>query len=104
MTSPMPDPPTVSNTSCLIALSSVAQLDLLERLYKQVVIPQAVADEWGLPMPAWLTVHKVANQALAQALHMQLGAGEAEAIALAVEVGAERLILDDLLARNVAAY
>jgi predicted nucleic acid-binding protein len=44
----------------------------------------------------------VQNSALVQALRMQLGAGESEAIALAVENGAERLILNDKKARRVA--
>jgi predicted nucleic acid-binding protein len=41
--------------------------------------------------------------ALVQALRLQLGPGEAEAIGLAVEIGASRLILDDRRARRVAS-
>lgn len=103
MTSPTPSQATVSNTSCLIALASIARLDLLERLYQEVLIPQAVADEWGLPLPPWLKVQAIGNQALAQALRIQLGPGEAEAITLAVEIGPARLILDDQRARRIAA-
>ncbi len=51
MTSPTPSKATVTNTSCLIALESIARLDLLERLYQEVLISPAVATEWGTPPP-----------------------------------------------------
>ena len=35
----MPDPATVSNSSCLIALDLVGQLDLLQGLYGTVLVP-----------------------------------------------------------------
>ena len=103
MTSPTPSRPTVSNTSCLIAFETVQRLDLLEQIYEEVLLPEAVAQEWGLPPPPWLKVKSISNQALAKALRLQLGPGEAEAIALAVELGADRLILDDQRARQIAA-
>lgn len=102
MTSPTPNKATVTNTSCLIALESIARLDLLQALYQNVVIPPAVASEWGTPAPQWVKVIAIQNQALAQALRMQLGPGEAEAITLAVEISANRLILDDQRARSIA--
>ena len=70
MTSPTPSSATVSNTSCLIALETVARLDLLERLYQEVLIPQAVATEWGMALPQWLKVQPIVNQALALALRL----------------------------------
>lgn len=102
MTSPTRESKTVSNTSCLIALESIGQLDLLERLYRKVLIPTAVVAEWGSPYPPWMTVQVVQNQSLVQALRMHLGPGEAEAIALSIEVAADRIILDDQRARRVA--
>ena len=103
MTSRMPSGKTVSNTSCLIGLESIGRLDLLERLYQTLVIPSAVASEWGIVLPPWMAVQAVQNHMLMQALRIQLGAGEAEAIALSVESGAARLILDDQRARRTAA-
>ena len=93
---------TVSNTSCLIGLETIGRLDLLEQLYPQLLIPPAVAIEWGTPVPHWILCQSIQNKALAQALSLQLGPGEAEAIALAVEIGAQRLILDDQRARRIA--
>jgi predicted nucleic acid-binding protein len=99
----MPAGPTVTNRSCLIALEAIGRLDLLEGLYGIIVVPTAVVNECGgIPLPPWIQVMPVQNSALVQALRMQLGAGESEAIALAVENGAERLILNDKKARRVA--
>jgi len=74
----------------------------LEQLYGVVEIPDAVAQEIGLPLPAWMQLHSVQDRALVQSLRLQLGAGEAEAIALSMERSAARLILDDKKARAIA--
>ncbi len=103
MTSPTPNGPTVSNTSGLIALEAIGRLDLLERLYQKLLIPPAVESEWGTPCPSWMIVSPIRNQTLVQALRLQLGAGESEAIALSTDCGAARLILDDQRARRIAA-
>ncbi len=55
----MPDPLSVSNSSGLIALESIGRLDLLHRLYGTVTIPEAVAQECGMTLPAWLSVQAV---------------------------------------------
>ena len=104
----------VSNTSPLTNLAAVGQLDLLPPLYQRVVIPTAVHRELaavsaGQPgfvavdtLP-WIEVRAVKNQALVQALRLELDEGEAEAIALALEVSADLLLLDERLGRTVAA-
>jgi predicted nucleic acid-binding protein len=98
----MPDSPTVCNSSCLIALETIGQLALLERLYAEVYIPAAVVSEWNSPAPGWVRLQAVTDQALVQLLRGELGAGEAEAIVLAKELAAARLILDDKKARRFA--
>jgi predicted nucleic acid-binding protein len=52
----MPDPVTVSNSSCLIALELIGRLDLLRELYGAVVVPSAVALECGSSLPRWFHV------------------------------------------------
>jgi len=86
----------------LIALDAVGSLGILERLYSTIAVPDDVVQECGGTLPAWVQVHSVENQALAQSLRLNLGAGEAEAIALSIERSAARLILDDKKARRVA--
>ena len=99
----MPAGQPVSNSSCLIALAAVKQLDLLGQVFGEVAVPEAVARELrSLSLPAWARAIPVKERTLVEALHTQLGGGEAEAIALAIETGAASLILDDRKARRVA--
>jgi len=87
----------------LNGLEAVGQLDLLQQLYSTIDVPEAVAQECGSSLPAWCQVRPVTNQSLVQTLKLDLGAGEAEAIALSVECSASRLILDDKKAGDCAA-
>ncbi len=98
----MPNAPTIANTSCLIALDACGRLGVLEQVYGQLLIPVAVAHEWGKARPPWIVVHAVQNQALVHILQLALGPGEAEAIALAQELSAARIVLDDKKARRIA--
>lgn len=50
----------------------------------------------------WLRVKEVRDRPLVQALHRDLDKGEAEAIALALQVGAEWTLLDEREGRRVA--
>jgi predicted nucleic acid-binding protein len=98
----MPDPVTVSNSSCLIGLDLVGRLDLLHGLYGTVLVPGAVSFECGSSLPQWIHVQPIRNQGMARTLQLGLGAGESEAIVLASETSAARLILDDKKARRIA--
>src|SRR5262245_46557046 len=98
----MPDGITVSNSSCLIGLGAVSRLELLHQLYGTIVIPEAVAHEFGISMPGWVDVRAVQDRAAVRALSIDLGGGEAEAIALAIETSPARIILDDKKARRIA--
>jgi uncharacterized protein len=95
----------VSDASPVMGLAAVGQIDLLQRLYGEVVIPAAVHPELttssGAPGDAeiestsWVRVQAVQNRSLVDALSLQLDEGEAEAMALAVEVEAELLLMDE---------
>jgi uncharacterized protein len=98
----MPSDLTVSNSSCLISLEAIGHLSLLESLYGQILIPDS-AREWGMTPPNWISPQRIQNLPLAQSLLQDLGAGEAEALTLAVDVKAVRLILDDKKARRLAS-
>ena len=47
----------------------------------------------------WIKVHKIADRLAVNALRLQLGIGESEAIVLAAEIKADFIILDDWRAR-----
>ena len=72
-------------------------MEILQQLYEQVIIPEAVYQEItgsdpGLPGASevqtqeWIIAQPVQNHVVVHALQSELDAGEAEAIALAVEL------------------
>ena len=103
--------PVVCDTGPLIALSLVDHLQLLQRLYPQVLMPRAVLDEvsaGGSERPGcqailaagWL--EPVEDLGLDPLLAAELGAGEAAVIASAYKIGAPLVLLDDRKARRIA--
>lgn len=108
----MPENMTISNTSPLLYLNLINQLELLRRIYRTVIIPPAVVAELAegsrqgvrVPDPAilpWLQVVPVQSQELIPVI-TDLGAGEAEVIALALENPGSLVIIDDQLGRRIA--
>ena len=95
----------VSNSSPLIAFADIDQLNLLPAIFGSILIPPAVAAEIAPSIPdrpPWLQVKSLKQAIPNLLLQRSLGAGEREALALAIESRAERLLLDDLPARGVA--
>lgn len=96
---------TVSDTTAVTTLLKVGRVDLLARLFGQVFIPPAVEHELkqhhGV-IPAWCVVQGVADSELLRRLLTQADPGEAEAICLAVETGADALLIDDKKGRRLA--
>lgn len=98
----MPRSIVISDTSSLIVLTKIGQLDLLHKLYSQIITSPEIVFEFGNPLPDWIQVIKVKNLDLQKSLELQLDLGEASAIALAHEIPDSTLILDDLKGRKVA--
>jgi hypothetical protein len=105
-------PEVITDTSPLQYLYQLAQLDLLPTLYGQIRMPQAVADELaqglvqGIPLPdptalSWIKLCSVTSSSLIPDLP-NLGAGEREALSLAIAMPDSLVILDDALARSYA--
>ncbi|HJX27225.1 MAG TPA: DUF3368 domain-containing protein [Thermoanaerobaculia bacterium] len=108
----MPEREVISNTSPLLYLHQVGQLDLLQHLYGRVIVPPAVREELrvgaerGVSTPdvdqvPWLEVRVPVERALLPMV-TDLGAGEAEVIALGLASPGSLLILDDALGRRIA--
>ena len=97
--------PAVSNSSPLIALAAIERLDLLPALFTTVLVPPAVAQEIARSIPVapiWLNVKALDASLPAVVLRRSLADGERQAIALAIELHADPVVLDDLPARRVA--
>lgn len=96
--------PVVSNASPLIVLVQIEQLHLLEQLFGTVIIPLPVVREIRptISSPAWIEQHSLTQPIRSAILDASLGAGENEAISLALETQARLTILDDRPARKLA--
>ncbi|RKY81776.1 DUF3368 domain-containing protein [candidate division KSB1 bacterium] len=103
----------ISNSSALINLVIIGRLDLLREKFGEIIVPQAVWQEVvieGAGKPGakeveranWIRVEEVTNKPLVQLLEQKLDDGESEAIALALEVGADLVLLDERDARDTA--
>ena len=92
----------ISDTSCLIILAKIGELDLLRQLYFKVTITQEILLEYGEHLPDWIEVQQAKDHYRQQLLEMQIDKGEASAIALALETRENILILDDWKARILA--
>jgi predicted nucleic acid-binding protein len=101
----------VADTSPLNYLILVEQVQVLEVLLHQVIIPPAVQNEllsldapvpvrkWMESPPAWLEVRSPVPTYRDSVI---LGAGESEAIALAEQLGVDLIMMDESLGRNEA--
>ncbi len=103
----------VSNTSPIINLAAIGQLELLRHLYGTIIIPHAVYHEVAVKGDKqagaaeiqtwqWFESRLAQDRALVRRLEQQLDAGEAEAIALAIEMRADLLLLDERRGRAIA--
>ena len=102
----------VSDTSPLNYLVLIDEIELLPKLFGQVLIPQIVLDElggdgapdkvheWLQSPPDWLVVKPNAPSDPFGLSHID--PGEREAILLAAEMSADLVLLDDRQARKAA--
>jgi predicted nucleic acid-binding protein len=93
----------VSDTSPINNLAAINHLHLLNQLYGKVFIPEAVYRELTDPNFLvtgatevrtfdWIQTRTVSDRTLVEALSNELDIGEAEAIALAVEMQADQVL------------
>ena len=104
----------VADTSPLNYLVLLGHIEILSKIYAEIVVPQTVLDElqdsdapsevrsWFSAPPAWLQVSTLIFRQ--DPLMERLDRGEQDAILLAESVKAERLIIDDLEGRREAVH
>lgn len=92
----------VVDTSTLIALEKIGLLDVLCKIYKKIILPDAVAAEFGPALLDCSTTTKVESR-LVKLLtdDLNLGKGESEVIAFAL-ASDMTAIIDDEKARKTA--
>lgn len=92
----------ISDTSCLIALSNIGQLTLLNRLFQHVYITREVLNEFENLVPVWIIIKEVKDLEKQFAFEKRLDRGEASALALALETDNSLLIIDEIKGRKFA--
>lgn len=105
----------IVNSTPLIALCHVNQLNILKELYGEVIIPRAVYDEISVKKDSvckkivdesleWIHVQKIQNVMAKAMFKSQLHDGEVEVMILAKEQNADVVIIDDQNAKKYAKY
>jgi predicted nucleic acid-binding protein len=96
----------IADTGPVNYLLLIGHIEILPALFEKVILPSAVKDElanadtplsvreWIADPPTWVDVRHTATAAK-DALMASLGPGETAAIALAAEIHAELLLMDD---------
>lgn len=98
----------VSDTSPICYLYLIGILDLLPKLYGEIIIPPAVEAElltndspvkdWMNQSSSWLRIQSPSKLIP----DLNLDEGESEAISLALELNADRLLIDERAGRSAA--
>lgn len=103
----------VSDTSPIINLAMIGHLDILNQVFGQIIIPESVFYEitiQGSNMPGaqevrdadWIEVRKCTDENFLKVLLSQVDIGEAQAIALAFEIKADVILIDERAGRQLA--
>ncbi|MFM2063646.1 MAG: hypothetical protein RLZZ507_3317 [Cyanobacteriota bacterium] len=104
----------VSDTSPICYLVLIGEINLLDQLYNQVLIPQIVQEEllnekspievqnWINSPPNWLIIKNIDISLSSKDLSV-LDPGETAAILLAQQENASLIIIDDGLGRKIAS-
>ncbi len=106
----------VSNTSPISNLASIGRLELLKSQFSELWIPDAVAAELAAhPDPIaqatmqaamrdqWMKIATPRDSGLLRLLLLQLHRGEAEAIAMATDINADIVLIDEQEGRQLAS-
>lgn len=103
----------VSDTSPVSNLILIERLDILQKLFSEIIVPPAVDAEvlalkqFGKDLSdyenaEWIKVTKPTNLKKVEMLQSKLDEGEAQAIALALEINCDLLLMDERIGTNIA--
>ena len=103
----------ISNATPLITFARISQLPLLQKVVGSLVIPVGVAQEISayqstqpgsidLGQEPWIETRPISSDQQVSLLLPTLDRGEAEVIALALELSPRLILMDELTGRKVA--
>ena len=91
----------ISDTSCIILLDKIGELDLLKKLFGKIIITKKIEEEYGIQIPKWFELKNPLESTCEKIINLNIDKGEAGAIALSIELEDSLLIIDDLKGRKI---
>lgn len=52
----------ITDTSILIVLHKIGELELLKRVYGEIITTSIIAEEFGEDLPAWIKIEKISDR------------------------------------------
>ena len=83
----------ISDTSCFIILTNIGELELLQKVYGQILTTPEIVAEFGELLPELVEIAEVKDKYRQTILELQIDKGESSAIALALETPDSVVIL-----------
>ena len=103
----------IVNSTPLIILSKIGELEILKNLYGDIIIPRAVFEEVTrkndlakekILNSEWIKILEVQDKSDRKIYQAKLHDGEVEVMMLAKEISADLLIIDDNAAKKTAKF
>lgn len=100
----------VSDTSPITNLIKIGRLELLRQVFSEIIITEGVYDELIqingrralIDEASWIIIKEVQNKELVKDFLKLLDPGESESVALAIEIRADYLLIDEKKGRKIA--
>ena len=103
----------ISDTSPIANLIQINRLNILHQLFDQILVPPSVHTEilklekFGFALETylegdWIEIRDPTNKEMVEELRTEIDQGESEAIALAEELNAQLIIIDERLGTQIA--
>ena len=99
----------IVNSTPLIILSKIGELEILKNLYGEIIIPRAVFEEvtiksYVIKNLSWIKIFEVQDKSNRKIYQTKLHYGEVEVMMLAKEISANLLVIDDNAAKKTAKF
>lgn len=92
----------VPDTSCLIFLEKIGEIQILKELYSRVVTTNEITNEYIYSLPKWIKISDAREKQYQKVLEQIVDKGEASIMVLALETAESVVAIDDLKARKLA--
>jgi hypothetical protein len=69
----------ISDTSCFIILTNIGELELLHKVYGQIITTPEIVAEFGEMLPEWVEIAEVTDKYRQRLLELQIDKGESSA-------------------------